>query len=619
MTFYRYPALQALLFSFSLYLAAVVLGQQHPPAMDIDNNAGEPFMSLYWLPSDQPISGIIPPDFASLSFEWSEAQKLGNSQTVRTLIKYLKNTVTGQGINIRVGGNSADETWWDDDLTKNKTASCSESYDGKHCNNFGMTTDALLALYHMTQDVNGSLILDLTMAQHNSTKWALEEILHILKTAEGFPNNVLEGLEVGNEADLYDRGRRKHDYNVSQFESELDMYMKDIRTALGDSRQRFIRGGGFAYKKEYVNEQRKLMTKYAHDLYSWSYHRYPTLACRGIEPTMSDLLSDAATIGQAKEITRDATFAAAHNLSFHLGETNSAACGGLLGLTDTMASALWALDYMFVMATNNVTRLNFHGGRNAPYSWFWVNETTQEPSVKPLYYAMFVWTWITSGVGTQIFPLHCRGWGCSDGLQATTKHAHVCQNGTMVQNVCLSNACRHSTDDSQACDPGWIRTNERQCLNPTDVGCFVDDDLKGGNTDIRIKAYAMNDADNHYKVILINKSLQPQTVAPKVRVYLPFLDENRGTAKAELSQLKPSGQDHPYDGSTTSLSATQLGFRGWTWTGSKVGERQGQEQTSSQPYPQQDPEDKSYYYEIVVPRAQVIILSIQTTPVEQQS
>jgi hypothetical protein len=43
------------------------------------------------------------------------------------------------------------------------------------------------------------------------------------------------------------------------------------------------------------------------------------------------------------------------------GEGNSVACGGAYNVSDTMASALWAVDELFNVAAVNITRWNFHG------------------------------------------------------------------------------------------------------------------------------------------------------------------------------------------------------------------------------------------------------------------
>jgi hypothetical protein len=50
------------------------------------------------------------------------------------------------------------------------------------------------------------------------------------------------------------------------------------------------------------------------------------------------------------------------HLPIRLDETNSAVGGGIAGMSDVYASALWAMDYNLVMAQAGFDGLNFHGG-----------------------------------------------------------------------------------------------------------------------------------------------------------------------------------------------------------------------------------------------------------------
>ena len=100
---------------------------------------------------------VIPPDFVGLSLEWSEQlERWATSPTVHSLLSYLSNpqqtlfsnltdkrgrtlhennhklAATVASLNIRVGGNSADRSWW---WTPNKTQSdsCHAYYNHSLC------------------------------------------------------------------------------------------------------------------------------------------------------------------------------------------------------------------------------------------------------------------------------------------------------------------------------------------------------------------------------------------------------------------------------------------------------------------------------------------------------
>ena len=52
-------------------------------------------------------------------------------------------------------------------------------------------------------------------------------------------------------------------------------------------------------------------------------------------------------------------------------ETNSASCGGFVGISDSFGAALWGLDYAMQMAYSNFSASLFHvGGQNVFYNPF---------------------------------------------------------------------------------------------------------------------------------------------------------------------------------------------------------------------------------------------------------
>lgn len=74
-------------------------------------------------------------------------------------------------------------------------------------------------------------------------------------------------------------------------------------------------------------------------------------------------------------------------ISYVLGETNSISCQGSFNISDVMASAVWAVDYVLYLSSLKVERVHFHMGtryRYAPWQPIFYNDT--DPHVKPLYY-----------------------------------------------------------------------------------------------------------------------------------------------------------------------------------------------------------------------------------------
>ncbi len=82
-------------------------------------------------------------------------------------------------------------------------------------------------------------------------------------------------------------------------------------------------------------------------------------------------------------------------LTYRLEETNNFFNGGAKDVSDTFASALWGLDYLYWWAAHNAQGINFHPGDNVAageqqtpcrYAVFWTSETGY--SVHPLGYGM---------------------------------------------------------------------------------------------------------------------------------------------------------------------------------------------------------------------------------------
>lgn len=74
-------------------------------------------------------------------------------------------------------------------------------------------------------------------------------------------------------------------------------------------------------------------------------------------------------------------------IKYVIGETNSISCQGAFNISDVMASAVWAVDYVLYLSSLKVSRVHFHMGtryRYSPWQPIFYNDT--DAHVKPLYY-----------------------------------------------------------------------------------------------------------------------------------------------------------------------------------------------------------------------------------------
>jgi hypothetical protein len=78
--------------------------------------------------------------------------------------------------------------------------------------------------------------------------------------------------------------------------------------------------------------------------------------------TITELLSPAVHDSELANAKPQLDAAQAAGVPIRMDETNSAVGGGIAGVSDAYASALWAFDYNLVMAQAGFAGLNFHGG-----------------------------------------------------------------------------------------------------------------------------------------------------------------------------------------------------------------------------------------------------------------
>jgi hypothetical protein len=107
---------------------------------------------------------------------------------------------------------------------------------------------------------------------------------------------------------------------------------------------------------------------------------------------------------------------------------NSATCGGVPGISDTFASALWAPGALFAMARAGVSGVDLHSWPRAPYAPFAFTTSragAARAHARPLYYGLLLFA-DAVGQGSRLLPTHVttdsgvRAWatlGRSGGLR----------------------------------------------------------------------------------------------------------------------------------------------------------------------------------------------------------
>ena len=126
-------------------------------------------------------------------------------------------------------------------------------------------------------------------------------------------------------------------------------------------------------------------------------HRYPLDRCftrtnSSTYPTIPHLLASASSAGLAASVIGFAQVAHADRLAVRVDEFNSVACSGKRGVSDTFASALWALDGAFEMARAGVDGVNIHTFPGGIYQLFRLRHVhgRWRAGVQPEYYGLMM-------------------------------------------------------------------------------------------------------------------------------------------------------------------------------------------------------------------------------------
>jgi hypothetical protein len=137
-------------------------------------------------------------------------------------------------------------------------------------------------------------------------------------------------------------------------------------------------------------------------------HNYSATTCNGQTLSIARLLSPELMDQAAEEARALAAVAHERGLPIAMTETNSASCGGMPGVSNAFAAALWGLDYAFSLAEGGYVNVGLHtsyrpgggssynpidtyGQQDAPGRWRYRNV------VEPLYYGLYLFSRNASG------------------------------------------------------------------------------------------------------------------------------------------------------------------------------------------------------------------------------
>ncbi len=287
---------------------------------------------------DHPLAAIAP-DFLGLGYEISSVARPGLLSPANAVYVQLVRTLGAHGV-IRIGGNTADYASY------SAAASAISTPYGSRVN------DAVL------KDLGGFL---------EATGWQLIWVLNLgsgsvtdaiaeAGVVERAVGKRLLAFEIGNEPDLFVHEKhRKPDYNY-------EAWLADYRRYKAALRARFKH---IAFAGPDVAGSTDWVTRFAADEGSDAAlltHHYYRGGQSSPSSTMGELLGPDPKLQPELDLLRAASQRCGK--PYRICEVNSFSGGGRPGVSNTMGSALWALDYMFTLAANGCSGVNMETGVN---------------------------------------------------------------------------------------------------------------------------------------------------------------------------------------------------------------------------------------------------------------
>ncbi len=327
------------------------------------------------------ISAPVRSGFIGLSLEYQALPAYAgtNPKAINPVFEQLvRNLNPRQAPQLRIGGDSTDRTWWP---VPGMRRPGGVTYA---LNNGWASVARALAMAMRAKLLLG---INLEIKDHSVATYEARELVSRIGTGS------ISALELGNEPELYgvfglykSHGHavrlRPHSYDMADYAREFN----HVSASLPHAPLAGPATGGPMWEARLHQ-----FLAAVPNLSLLTLHRYATRGCftSPRSPnyhTISNLLSPRATAGLAAIV---APFVH-RNPPVRLDEINSVNCGGVRGVSDTFATALWSLDTLFQLARVGVAGVNFHTfdhAAYAPFSFRRVNGTWIG-RVNPVYYGM---------------------------------------------------------------------------------------------------------------------------------------------------------------------------------------------------------------------------------------
>ena len=307
------------------------------------------------------IGPTMPNDFVGLSYESAQLADSAFFSAANTgLVKeFRKLTPCGS---LRLGGTLSDFTeWWDPAVREKKPWISDSAIQGMSRFEWRLTTPKVAAEKYAVitpesiRELRGFL---------DATGW---NVIYGLNLGTGTPERAaaegtcvarilddkLTAFQVGNEPDLFSRRLRSYRWNCSSYWDEGQEFAKAVRRQVPNVAFTGPDSAGPGWLQPFA-ELAQGQPKFL------SAHHYPMGPAGAPGISVEKLFAQRPAFQRYLETAQRAM--KVHNLPCRITEANSCYHGGLPGVSDSFAAALWVIDFMSQSAQASVCGVNLHGG-----------------------------------------------------------------------------------------------------------------------------------------------------------------------------------------------------------------------------------------------------------------
>jgi hypothetical protein len=300
----------------------------------------------------------MPVDFVGLSYEVQQLADPGFFSAQNSgLIREFK-ALSATGV-LRLGGNTSEFAYWKStlDSPEPEHPSVREVTGEPKARYYAVTPEAVRKVSEFLQATGWTCVYGIGMGTNTPAR-AAEEAVFVAETL----GNRLQYFQIGNEADLFDRHLRDpKTWSAKMYVEEWLPLARAVAARVPAAKFGMPDVAGAVSWLAEIADRWPSIQAPPH-VTTLSHHYYFGGPATNPDVNIPNLLKPATM--QKVQNTANIATAAARKIGARVRMTEGNTCyrGGKPGVSDVFAAALWSADYSLLLASNDYSGINLHGG-----------------------------------------------------------------------------------------------------------------------------------------------------------------------------------------------------------------------------------------------------------------